>query len=355
MNQSSSKLKTVKHSGFLYDKNLIIEDIHFSITLTKQTNPDFLGAYSLGIKHNLEGDGVDELHYQAFINYWYEGDYSCYKEPTTTTTTEEATGVTTTTTEEVTGVTTTTTEEVTGVTTTTTEEVTGVTTTTTEEATGVTTTTTEEVTGVTTTTTSEGVILHPGPESLIAGDSNLGYFGEWNLSNDLNVITRQDILSVCNPGGVNLSDDGWLKFSYQNKILYIAKKPIRKNVSWNGLNGSAAIFGNTEISKSGYTFKLRLIKGANNNPDDVGGGEWNDLMYRIHQSDGSLWDNFNNSDLGIGSGDGKSTWCQETHSTANYPTRRILRGRFGVESFHGDLASFSSDDMGWRPCLELVQ
>ena len=211
---------------------------------------------------------------------------------------------------------------------------------------------------------------HPGPQNIIAGTVQMGYFGHWNNQNDGGFITRDDLIDECNISGNELHDDGWLKFIKSNKILYIAKKPILSNISWNDIYECGAVYGtnnngpyvtsnptiqNKTIEKNGYVYRIKLLTGANENPGESNGGEWDELLEKTHNLSSHNWDSFTNNDLGIGDGAGKNTWCQETHKGANYPTRRIVRGRFGIQSSHGETSSFSSNDMGWRPLLELIE
>ena len=320
----------------------------------------------------------------------------------------------------------------------------------------------------------------PGPNTLLKGDYQLGYFGWWNDTLDPSYPTRANIKSVATPSGyTDLADDGWLKFAYNGKILYVAKKPLMYGGSWDALylagvvygtgdigpfgtqlapygedwtgakiritgtltpanvasgtgaswntlvyyddgayNGatvyyneyhyiwwdgvdswnisdtkgggtilfkrtSASPFGaygaaggtgtatateiagspvlqNKILTKNGHSWKVRLMTGCNGNPSAAGGGEWDQLIYRIHVSDplglgAGLWANFSNTDIVVATGNGRATWTQETHSTSSFPQSRVYRGNSSASDFIYSVASFVSSGMGFRPVLELIR
>jgi len=141
------------------------------------------------------------------------------------------------------------------------------------------------------------------------------------------------------------STAGWLKFAWQNKILFVAKKPIRNSISWDAINTAKCVYGGAgdkTIVIDGLTYKVRLLKGANKDPAGAYNGaichnsEWNRLMLPIHQkaisknwaypdnveSDIPVWAH----NLGTGTqgrytdedllthnsyGSGSYSWCQE--------------------------------------------
>jgi hypothetical protein len=209
------------------------------------------------------------------------------------------------------------------------------------------------------------------------------------------------------------SDAGWLKFYVGPnadcnkdgvaKIIFIAKKTLRYNLSWNDIYLAGAVYGtgdngptgstpqNAEVMYGGVTYKVRLMTGSATDPavegvdnhqctDDAGGGsEWNDLLYRVHTAvpnctdptigmdggyettrhggpqDGANWANFTNAELYLfykDTGDGAYTLCQERGLDT---TRRVIRGTYGVAYFGADHANVTKPANGWRPVLEVVQ
>jgi hypothetical protein len=95
-NQKVSKLKTTHNSGIIFSDSddIFIDDIHLQIGLTKIIGGDFSNTYQLKMSHHLNENPYyisEQLYYQAFVTYWYEGDYSCIPPPPTTTTAEPTT------------------------------------------------------------------------------------------------------------------------------------------------------------------------------------------------------------------------------------------------------------------------
>lgn len=176
-------------------------------------------------------------------------------------------------------------------------------------------------------------------------------------------------------GGTAMNvNGGWLKFHdpVDNKVKYISKMPIRRNISWNRLNELGAVSGSKEIVISGKTYKVRLINGLR---EGGSGGantydsfvthtsEWNRLMYHVSgkpfaraqttlASEGieeGDWAQYTETELGLAAynGVGTSTLCRE--SSIPY------RGKYGVSYLNYSAAAASDDFLGWRPLLELVE
>ena len=229
----------------------------------------------------------------------------------------------------------------------------------------------------------------PGNKKLIAGDMQEGFFGEVSSSE---LITGDALASLVgiSQGTSQHSTAGWLKFAWKGKILFIAKKPIRKSISWDAINTAKCVYGDSgdkRVEIGGLTYKVRLMRALepSNNPktvasDDRGTinhySEWNRLMCQIHeQAIDKSWDYPNNieDDIGIlrhnlgsgsqgmysdsdlllrGLGTGMASWCQEMGKSTS---DRLLRGWYGVS--YSETWSSSSDNSayGWRPVLELVE
>lgn len=173
------------------------------------------------------------------------------------------------------------------------------------------------------------------------------------------------------------TDSGWLKFVHQGKIKYVAKKPFIHTVSWNDIAKAEAAYGNRTVRIGSRLFRVSLLSGAEADPsswttsstatDNKGAGsEWNELIYRVHtdvptdgtttshggKQVGSSWWNFSNTEIVIGTGDGRATWCKETLSFNT--AARVLRGSGSLSGFSYGTSSNASTHFGWRPCLTLV-
>jgi len=212
----------------------------------------------------------------------------------------------------------------------------------------------------------------PGPKHAIAGSWDAGFFGEVPASE---LITGDALASQIglSSGTAQFSNEPWLKFAYQGKIQFVAKKPFRYRLSWNDINAANAVYGDRTVTIGGLTYKVRLMRGANKDPAGAydgsicHGSEWNRLMLPIHENAPNNWAYPNNVDSPTEDwsvnytdedllthykyGDGSRSWCQEVAQTAS---NRIYRGIGGV-SYSGSFpASYSHSDFGWRPVLELL-
>lgn len=213
----------------------------------------------------------------------------------------------------------------------------------------------------------------PGSAKLIAGDGEAGFFGEVPASE---LITGDALSSMVgiSTGTSQFSSEGWLKFAYEGKVQFVAKKPIRHSISWNSINSANCIYGTKTVTIGGLTYKVRLMRGANKDPaGDYQGSinhnsEWNKLMLPIHidaknkywaypnnvESNVPYWGiDFTDADLQThhDHGDGSYSWCQEVAESSDF---RLFRGGYGVSYSTSGPPSYSSTYYGFRPVLELV-
>ncbi|PWA08667.1 hypothetical protein DCC39_14610 [Pueribacillus theae] len=220
----------------------------------------------------------------------------------------------------------------------------------------------------------------PGPQNLIAGDMQAGFFGEVPASELINGQGLSNLIGL-SAGVLQHSNEPWLKFAYEGKIQFVAKKTFRYNLSWDELNLVGVVYGNNTIVIDGLSYKVRLMKGANSDPANGSSGEinhyseWNRLMLPILSD--APFHNLNNveDDLpvwnhGYGTGtDGRYTgidipdspqredgygsesWCQEKVVGTN---NIISRGGSGLARSRSLSSAYKSPTFGWRPVLELM-
>ena len=222
---------------------------------------------------------------------------------------------------------------------------------------------------------SQAVFSVPGPATLIGGDMTEGFFGEVTSAE---LITGDALASEVgiSAGTSQNSTAGWLKFALDDKILFVAKKPIRHTISWDNINAADCVYGNKTVQIGGLTYKVRLMKGAEVDPfnyeatdRDAIGSEWNRLMLPIHVNAPSSWAypeyvasptkdwgiDYTDEDLLTHNtyGNGSYSWCQETRSSDT--ARRVSRGSYGVSYSYASSSSNVSAARSWRPVLELVE
>lgn len=221
----------------------------------------------------------------------------------------------------------------------------------------------------------------PGPQVIAAGSSTKGWYGEVPASS---LITGSALATAValtlgtemNPG------EPWLKFSLADKTLFVARKPLRSNISWDNLNVKNLITGNTVITIGGHQYKVRLLKGVNANPSlaqsgfdpaTTWGSEWNSLLYHVSakpfaQAGNTLasegitagdWASYTEAQLQTNNASysvpGALQWCQEV--LGGNSTWRVARVGVlgGVSTLAGSTPQ--SDNgvyFGWRPVLEYI-
>lgn len=223
------------------------------------------------------------------------------------------------------------------------------------------------------------LLYGPGPQTLIAGDMADGFFGEVQSSE---LFTGDELASIIqlSDGISQNSTEPWLKFSIDEKIVYIAKKTYRHTISWNAINTANAVYAsqNNIVNKGDDNFVVRLMTGGHADPvtrdynsvtSNAGeGSEWNRLLYRVHvdvpdgtstydggPQIGDNWAEYTDEELHMGSGNyGYASWTQETPSQDT--TRRITRGGAGIHRINANpFSGYSSIWNGWRPVLELIR
>lgn len=220
----------------------------------------------------------------------------------------------------------------------------------------------------------------PGPQELIAGDSDVGYFGTLTTSE---FFTAQDLSNSLNltVGTTNAASFVWFKFIRDGKILFIPSKPLKYNVSWYELYLNGLVYGGREpnaslvstninqnrtVSDSSSQYLVRLISTDNNPPvvsliadsPDTHGSEWNSLLYNLSVTTppsqvGGNWANLSNADLGLGNN------ALGSLSLMIEPTTLVdqvsVRGGALVSNVASVNVSNKATVYGWRPVLELIQ
>lgn len=184
----------------------------------------------------------------------------------------------------------------------------------------------------------------PGPDTLLAGNKEAGYYGTFNTEllfdvSELSSLT--DFQKGTYVSGIYTS--GWLKFSYKGKILFISKGLMRR--SWDGNNISKSYIDDRNlrtggssapvVEKDGFSYVVRMISAE----------EWSDLIYPVHIDDPSdrNWDSFTNRELDIGN-DSPTSLSNSVNNNALH-----VRGDPTLTSTSAHIYC------SWRPVLELVQ
>ena len=196
----------------------------------------------------------------------------------------------------------------------------------------------------------------------------------------------------------------WLKFYDHGKIIFIPKRPLLNNITWNEINNVLAnctvgkeikidlrrmnpLINSTYSNGNLISVRCRLLTGGNIQPFVYGnvnergvkdnalcmGSEWNRLMYRICDqipSDtfvgamqgysggkqlGDNWFNYTGNMLGFGASNdlGRVTFTQEYCYYKNTAAVLYRAGEAGVGTVYCNTPSNRSAGRGFRPALVL--
>jgi hypothetical protein len=180
-------------------------------------------------------------------------------------------------------------------------------------------------------------------ETLTGGNLTLGFYGEIPAANFITGdLLATKIGMAAGAGAKRYSNEPWLKFAYQGKTLYVAKKHVRVAITWDSLNGLGSVFGQKTVVIGDKTYKVRILTGN-------AGFEFDKLFERVHRS-GTVTPKFADylaEDLDMGP---IYSLCQETVTLSTWSA---IRNNIpsGVST---QPKNTTGTNVGWRPVLELV-
>lgn len=227
-----------------------------------------------------------------------------------------------------------------------------------------------------------------GPTTLLGSYQNpndpqkfAGYYGTMTAQT---FFTGTQLAAAINlTTGIVINDTTiWMKFILDGRILMVPQKPIRYNSFWNHLYAVGAVYGDdttgtfpastpvlqgAKVTKGGYTYRVRLFRGYNQDPsartttndhDITHNSEWNRLMYNVCSSStpssqqGNKWASFTLADLGMNGSTGSINQVMETAS--DNTSVGLMRGFSSVDGCTYGNKSNVNTNGGWRPVLELI-
>lgn len=195
------------------------------------------------------------------------------------------------------------------------------------------------------TITGEVAVIRLG-NGYLRGTPWLGYYGEWSAQDLISGSMLAQMVGLGTDAIIN-PDSEWLKFQLEGRILYVAKRPIRNNVSYSMLRQLSIVNGERVVTIGEDTFKVRLLSGT-----DADDSEWNRLMYRVSVNDPTktLWEEFSDDELGVNvKNKGEITISRSLSGDSYYG-----RGRYGITTIQPVSQATVATSTGWRPVLELV-
>lgn len=208
----------------------------------------------------------------------------------------------------------------------------------------------------------------PGPQELMRGDWEQGYFGDVSTTDMFGAIELQQLVGFGTTAGLEVFV--WHKFAYRGKVLYFPSQHLSL-VSWNMLYGKGLVFGMDSVGPTGHSNPpvnqmVRVAKGddqfivrlprTNLTPLYVNGPY--DYKSEFVQCIGALWGlYFQDPVRMLGTLNGLS-WT----STANTPCAEFTTGALsgtmaGLNSSPTTFISSGRRDTAgyaWRPVLEYI-
>jgi len=227
-----------------------------------------------------------------------------------------------------------------------------------------------------------------GPQVLLQGDMEYGYFGEMLTAEFIDTTTLRTLLGM-SIGVVVQTSPVWEKYARKGKILIIPKGPLVANISWLQLYNLGLVYGTDDNGKGTFiptptvnqkrtvkigpdTYLVRLMTGYSDNVADIPSAtentndpadalvcEWEDLVYPLCQYTPikQRTANFQNYTLqALLLNSYFNSVVQERCSA----TVNIVRGtnvttdRSGVAKRFNFLST-STTSTGWWPVFELVE
>lgn len=158
-----------------------------------------------------------------------------------------------------------------------------------------------------------------------------------------NIITSTDIrnlVGLSTTGVLVFNDDiTWLKFKYNNKILFISNRCVLYGITWNQMDNVGITTGKA-ININGTEYLCRSISATDNgtwNGQPIA-GEWKDLImkYTPNVSD-SYWNEY-------------YTICRDEGQNSSHAT---IVGKSSIDTIMQFSKTASHSTYAWRPVLEI--
>lgn len=224
----------------------------------------------------------------------------------------------------------------------------------------------------------------PGPQKLVSGDMNLGFFGFVSARDFITSQGMKDKFPEVLTGPA--LDIGWLKFARKGKILFVPNGPLTNNmVSLETLYNNGLVFGTDDngfhqygatprnqrrtINVKGREFIVRCMR-MNDSADftwdgqntNLASGEWYDLILRTinYIPDYQVGDNLGHLETTSGTTPGEyqiklaRTVFQEKMATAAQPVATSSATELGMTTYAALAAYSNATSVQYIPVLELV-
>lgn len=214
----------------------------------------------------------------------------------------------------------------------------------------------------------------PGSKYLLLGDENFGFFGKVDTTE---MFTNLELWNVTFAGKGTTAQrqlfvEGWFKFFYKGKVIYMPQAPTASNLSWNDLYNLGYMYGidgvgsyptttpvsqlkQISLKKAGVTsyFRLRTPRASMSEPDGYfvgrpGSGNYAgtelDLLTRLFT--GGAWGNENGTQWG--------QWCMMQDTISNNTANNFRISTMTGTNWSVGSKSGAGTTQYWWPVLELV-
>ena len=197
----------------------------------------------------------------------------------------------------------------------------------------------------------------PGGQFLTHGDmTSGGYFGKHTGICTGNQLASAAGLSAGAGTNFTTSNVIWVKFGFEDKVLFIATKPLRRGVSWDQMNAVGIVMGTKQVTFAGITYKVRNVRvgySGSGKTNENGVSDMPLLKAVYNTYGGGTWDQLSAEELFFnitGDYDGGLSIGQETAPDRPDHTYQYSDASGGGTCSKNDAGTW----FGWRPVLEVV-
>ena len=205
-------------------------------------------------------------------------------------------------------------------------------------------------------------------DTLIAGTSTLGYYG---FNRDIISGTSLASSIGLTAGTAINSNEGWLKYSYQGKVCYIAKKPLRYNLSWADVYRAGAVYGtddngtfppatgnrtqNARVTIAGKAYRVMLprIKDADPSTTPIAVGSLYDLFRKTRTDYSGNWgvQTYTALELGQPAYTENAGYNFTSTTYSSNQQNRLMFQSANLTTISQIQHSSPANNLGWRPVL----
>jgi hypothetical protein len=219
-------------------------------------------------------------------------------------------------------------------------------------------------------------VFYPGPQEVLVETPDIKIYG---ILKSEDFLSGKQIADAIGLKGKEIehSDNGWIKYSINGEMRYMAVRPILYGLSWIEIYRLGAVYSDgrdivlggdkppqtASVNHKGLTYRVRLPEGQRQNPADAEScprtGEW-DILFNVLNRDGvmsKLRDDYSFASFYHMQGGyhiiGNRSFCQESLKGEN--ARILTRTHNPVCISHFKTIWDTTPELGWRPVLVVMK